>query len=447
MPTSPCDICGKEFITMGGLKRHKGRKIPCKKPKRLIDNIVHKTLAEAALSHLEVPTDQFRSHSVKLNKTLTKDERSEQGIFFTPKKARDALFSKLTDLGVNPTIILEPSFGSGEFLLDAKLKYPSAELLGVEKNETLYKSVQCPGAKLILSDFLDYSGQADLIIGNPPYFVIPTDSMTGSEKKEFAKKNAVCMTGRPNIYIRFLYKCLAEHLTADGFLAFILPTSLFNCSYYQPMRDYIRAHFTIHWLENLNKPGFYETGQETMLIVLQKKKIHDNYFFKAGGNYFITPFYKELADLVVGTSTLVELGLRAKTGNVVWNQVKDKLSTSGTLLIYSMNISNSKLTIGNLKGEKKQYVTGLEKPKISGPVILVERGYGNSLSFNAVLVTEKEFYAENHINVIYPEWGHANLNRVLKSFQDERSLQFIRWFSGNGMISATDLEKIVPIFS
>ena len=96
----------------------------------------------------------------------------------------------------------------------------------------------------------------------------------------------------------------------------------------------------------------------------------------------------------------------------------------------------------------KQYVKDIAKPKLSGPHILVERGYGNSFHFNSVLVDLKDFYAENHINVIYPKTPDSveNLTKVLQSFQDERSRKFVKWFVGNGSISATDLETIVPIF-
>jgi adenine-specific DNA-methyltransferase len=445
-----CTICGKEFAKKAQLQKHMERKRPCKAPTALIQNTVHQALEEAGVSHLEVPSTEFREVSKKFNTSLSKEERLEQGIFFTPKKARDVLFAKLSELGVNPKKVLEPSFGSGEFLLDARRLYPEADIAGVEKNQTLFDAVKCPGATLTCADFLDWKGNADLIIGNPPYFVLKTDAMPAKEKKEFVKKYSDCMTGRPNIYVLFLKKCLEEHLDADGFLAFIIPTSLYNCSYYQPMRNYIQKNTTIRYLETLDKPGFFETGQETMLIILQKKKLNDDYIFKSkSGNIYISPFYKELYELTKDRPTLVDLGLGAKTGNVVWNQVKENLADSGTLLVYSSNINKSELKLDNLCGKsRKQYVTGIDKPKLNGPVILVERGYGNSFSFNAVLVELKEFYAENHINVIYPktEEGAANLKRVIKSFHDERSKKFVKWFIGNGSVSATDIETLVPMF-
>jgi adenine-specific DNA-methyltransferase len=433
-----CETCGREFSRKEGLEKHRGNKKPCKAPTRLIQA----ALAEAGVAPQEPePTTEFRDNSKKFNASLTKEVRAEHGIYFTPKKARDALFAALNTLGVAPTRILEPSFGTGEFLLDARHKYPDAELVGVEMNKDLYKSVQCATkCSLANTDFLRWVdvARADLIIGNPPYFVMDR------------KVTEPCMTGRPNIYVLFLYKCLEQHLATDGHLAFIIPTSLYNCSYYQPMRDYIKANTTIRHLENLDRPGFFETGQDTMLIVIQKKKVNDDYIFTTKtGTTYITPFYKELNALTEGAKNLRELGLGVKTGNVVWNQVKEKLADSGTLLIYSSNINNCELKIGNLGGkERKQYVKGIEKPTVDGPVILVERGYGNSFRFNSVLVNEKGFYAENHVNVIYPKTSVAveNLGRVIESFRDERSMRFVKWFVGNGSLSATELESIMPIF-
>lgn len=403
-------------------------------------------------------TPEFREASVVFNRQLTKDERSNQGIYFTPRKARDLLFTKLRDLGVHcPARILEPSFGSGEFLYDARTIYPDAELYGVEKNETLFQSVgesiQDTNMHLTCADFLEWGIQtppqkADLIIGNPPYFIMKIEP---TEKKKYAN----AFSGRPNIYVIFLYKCLETHLDVGGFLAFIIPTSIYNSSYYQPMRDYIYKNTHIRYVETLNKPGFYETGQETTLLILQKKEIttpssNQYIFMPSTMSIFISPFYIELQNITRDTTTIAALGLGVKTGNVVWNQVKDNLADEGTLLVYSSNINKCQLKLDNLGGTvRKQYVSNLDKPKLTGPVILVERGYGNSFSFNSVLVElTAGFYAENHINVIYPKTPEAihNLQKVIASFRDERSKQFIKWFVGNGSLSATELETLMPIF-
>jgi type I restriction-modification system DNA methylase subunit len=221
MPSHACQRCGKEFARKTGVTAHMKRKNPCKPPTALVQKQVNEVLVKVA-PHLEVPVAEFRDVSKKFHETLSKDQRQEEGIFFTPKKVREVLFEALNALKIKPQTILEPSFGSGEFLLDARRLYPDATVTGVEKNKTLFDSLK--QSNLFCADFMKWKGEpVDLIIGNPPYFVIK-------------EKNPLCMTGRPNIFVAFLYKCLTEHLKEDGFLAFILPTSLMNCSYYQPMR-------------------------------------------------------------------------------------------------------------------------------------------------------------------------------------------------------------------
>lgn len=443
MSAISCSTCGVSFARPAQLKVHGERKRPCKPP---------------VLTPAEPKPEEFRPASVKFNKELSKETRQATGIFFTPKKARDLLFDKLAELGIPaPATVLEPSFGTGEFLLDAAVRYPNALFQGVELNEDLFKSAlsyirRTPvTGKWSLSnrDFLDWSGNADLIIGNPPYFVTPGSGSLGSSGSD-----ARIVTGRPNIYITFLHKCLDKHLNLGGHLAFIIPTSLYNCSYYQGMRDYIVANTTIRHVETLNRPGFYETGQETMLIILQKtaSTVGDFLFKAPNGHTYISPDYKELYELTTGASTVGALGLGAKTGNVVWNQVKEHLTddaVKGTLLIYASNIKGSELSLNNLLGkEKKQYVKDLTKSTQDGPVILVERGYGNAFSFNTVLVDRKGFYAENHLNVIYPKTDAARfaLARVLTSFNDPRTKRFVALFNGNGTISASDLENLIPVF-
>ncbi len=390
--------------------------------------------------------EQFRDTSRKLNRELSKEDRQAQGIFFTPKNARSRAFEKLRECGVTaPATILEPSFGSGEFILDARDKYPAATILGVEKNEKAYAALPAsPRTHLTCADFLTWTGEgtarADLILGNPPYFVIKD-------------KNPACMTGRPNIYVAFLYKCLTQHLAPGGILAFVLPPSLSNCSYYEPMRRYIAKHCTIRHVEELDV-NYYQTSQDTMLLILENRPDPRKAFlFERGGSLTLSPHAEKLKALTAGATSLKELGLSVKTGDVVWNQEKEKLvdaEKGGVVLIYSTNIVNGELVLGNIRSaEKKQYIKGFRREARHGPAILVNRGYGNTYSFNFVrLEPGVEFFAENHVNMILPTTpaAEASLTTVMKSFVDPRTSEFIQCYFGNGAISKTELESVLPIW-
>lgn len=377
----------------------------------------------------------FRDVSVELTRSLTKEDKQRQGIFFTPKKARDIVFEILDSHKVKPNSILEPSFGSGEFIEDAYAKYPCANITGVELNSTLFQSLDRPN--LHNTDFLSYVGNHDLVLGNPPYFVIDKSGDT-----------AKCQTGRPNIFVQFLYKAIHEHLKEDGYLAFVLPTSLFNCLYYEPMRKYLFENTTVLAAKPLDCK-YLDTAQDTFALVLRKGKRNDDYFVKMNGNIYLTPYYKELQALLSGSTTLAELGFVVKTGDVVWNQEKEKLAHDGTLLLYSCNFSKGEIVLGGLKEPKKQYIKGFRRNPLSGKTILINRGYGNTTyKITTVLADYPSYYAENHVNVIRPttDEAHANIEGVLKSIRSEKTTRFIQYFVGNGALSKTEIETCLPIW-
>jgi hypothetical protein len=375
----------------------------------------------------------FRNVSVELTNALEKGVKQSQGIFFTPKEARDRTIGVVKNLCPNPSTILEPSFGSGEFLEDLYMTFPTSTITGVELNPTLFAS--CSRPNIHHMDFLDYTGKHDVIVGNPPYFVMKKTDDT-----------ELCQTGRPNIFVQFLFKALTTNLNPNGILAFVLPTSFFNCAYYEKMRKWMCLNVTVTNVEKL-QGDYLETQQDTFLLVVQNRRPTQEqpFFFYAAERVYISPSYIELAELAKGCSTLAKLGCTVKTGDVVWNQEKEKLAESGTLLIYSSNITSDSLTLGNLKPPKHQYIRGFTRMPLSGKAILISRGYGNSkYVLNPVLVEHESFYCENHVNVIRAK-NETILPSILKSLRSERTRKFIELFVGNGALSKTELETCLPI--
>jgi adenine-specific DNA-methyltransferase len=403
----------------------------------------------------------FRSTSTTLHAELSKDTRQAEGIFFTPALIRTRLFELLTPhLSVPPSRILEPSFGSGEFLHDAADRFPSptTKLIGVELNRAAFLATAASISTLPAperfclsnADFLRFTGcphNADLIIGNPPYFV--TD-----------QKDPRAVKGRSNIFILFLYKCLTEHLAPGGLLAFVLPTSLYNSAYYDPCRKYIRDNTTILALEAAPvDAAFYETAQDTMLLVIQNTPPTASpppFILEWAGATYINPHATALRAATATATTIAALGCAAKTGEVVWNQHKEKLTdnpaTAGThpttRVFYATNIKkDNTLTFAPPGKNKHPYICGFTGPAPNvGPAILVARGYGNTtytINFARVPAGQM-FYGENHVNVIT---GPATaLETIAASLSDPRTAEFIRQFVGNGALSKTELETVLPIW-
>lgn len=387
---------------------------------------------------------EFRPSSQTFNTAISKEDRHKEGIYFTPKKVRDRLFEVLKSLNIKPKTILEPCFGTGEFLLDAQVHYPSASLFGVEKNAILYNSFSNKLVNIKNQDFLTYDAEkVDCIVGNPPYCVTK-------------EKNPECMIGKGNLFVQFLYKCVKYHLNDGGVLAFILPTSFLNSSYYQPCRNYIAKNTTIRHLEFLNEAGFCDTSQGTFLFVLENVKSPVSpppYVVTMCENAYFSSKYKELRALINSTNTLRGMGFSVKTGEIVWNQHKSDLhDTEGTYVIHPANIVNNALVLNNLKPnvEKKQRVKNQANTPLRGPAIVVNRGYGNNYQLQyAYISNEIEFYGENHVNVITANTDDSKkqIPTLLASFHDPRTQQFIEMFVGNGALSKTELETLLPIFT
>ncbi len=430
-----CETCGKSYKQKVRYEKH-----------ILLHQELPRVEEPETIQHVEEPIEEgeFRQVSRDLTKKMDLKKRQEKGVFFTPKKARERLWEIIESYELHPSKILEPSFGSGEFIADAFTRFPSAHIYGVELESDFYKSIsEMYGTKASLAnmDFLKYTDakDVDLIVGNPPYFVTKD-------------KNPACMKGRGNIFVQFIYKCLTEHLKEDGILGFVLPTSFYNCGYYEPCRKYMYDHTTILHVENLNV-DYIDTKQDTMLMIVKKRVTADSpkpYTFLCNDSVYIIPKYKELYNLLEGTTTLKNLGFVVKTGEVVWNFHEDKMADSGTPLIYSTNIVDGRIQLHNLKNGKKQYIRGFKGTPTKGPAILISRGYGNSYKFIYGCIDDPtfEFYGENHTNVIYPTSQEAmvHYDRIKQSLASKKTQDFIDLFVGNGALSKTEIETILPIF-
>jgi adenine-specific DNA-methyltransferase len=299
---------------------------------------------------METQTKNFSECSIQLTKLLTKTEKKKDGIFFTPQSITNNLLQRLSSLiPIHQELcVLEPSCGSGEFInavLNSGLLIK--EITGVEWNKKIYQHISkldIPKTKIIHNDFLKTNLKSNLIIGNPPYFVM--------KKEQVPSQYLKFIEGRPNIFVIFILHAL-ETLLENGLIAFIIPSSFLNSKYYERTRKYISENFTIHDIILYDeKNDFMETEQSTIGIIIQKKKDtnHSNQKFtlKISNQimFFDSNTKCKLDKLLLGTTTIKDLGLTVKTGPIVWNQNKDKLvdsvtGSSGTTTVTSSGTSRS----------------------------------------------------------------------------------------------------------
>ena len=408
---------------------------------------------------------QFSELTINITKQLTKDEKKKYGIFISPKSIIHLLFSAVqtylnNDLSLIKRI-LEPSCGTCEMINYCDQLMTDVTIDGIELNETIYNSIkELPfknNVTLYNTDFIKYdsSNLYDLIIGNPPYFVC--------NKSDVPKKYEEYIYGRPNIVGLFILHSLSL-LKPGGIIAFIVTNSFLNSLYYSKIRNYIKNACSIIRIDSYKEfNDFIDTEQSTFGLIIQKNnmeifdiKYECNYSLLLNNNYIFTNNLLELKEIFENSTTLEKIGLKVRTGQIVWNEVKEELSNdeNDTLLIYNTNISkDNKLEIKRFKNnEKKQYIKREGK---TDPVLVVNRGNGNSnykLHYTIVEREQTPFLIENHLNEIYSptimkrEDLLSLYKKIIKSFENPKTTKFIQTFLGNNSLSKTELETILPIY-
>ena len=394
----------------------------------------------------------------ELSKTITvlldKKEKKENGIYFTSQEIIRRMLKMLGRRRFKR--ILEPCYGSGEFIRVLNKKYKKSKIEGIEMNEKMCElceknnAINKGNVDLKRGDYLktDLEGGYDLIIGNPPFYVM----RKGDVDKEYMKH----IEGRPNIFILFILKSL-KLLKKGGILSFVLPSSFKNCLYYDKLRELIEKTCEIIGIEDNEGAKWLETTQRTMIFCLKKKVVDNGEWVmkKSGHTIFNTKEkVKRLKGLYEGSKTLKGMNFKVNTGKIPWNEYKKLLSADekDTRLIYCGDIKDKKLIKKAYKNvEKKNYIKKEGKNEI---MLIVNRGYGvGRYDFNFCMVDiEENYLTENHLLCVrYEEEMGLDKKRELyekiyNSLGDERTKEFIKLYFGNSAINATELKEIIPIY-
>lgn len=398
-------------------------------------------------------SDQYSKLSHTITKSLTKEQKKKDGIFFTPLNTIQSNLNSLKPYFKRIKNVLEPSCGTCEYINEISKQYKNINITGVELNNDIYKNIKSlenDNVKIIHNNFLNmnHDEKYDLIIGNPPYYVM--------KKKEVDPSYYEYFEGRPNIFIIFIIQSLSL-LNDDGILSFVLPKNFLNCIYYSKTRKHIYDNYKIIDII-ICTDKYMETDQETIILMIQKTDVKSNNKYMLEKNGFIIlgikDNIKKMKDLYKNSTTLNKLKCKVSVGTVVWNQCKDILSNDDkmTRLIYSSDISDNKLVMKKYKNnDKKNFI---EKDGISIPLLVVNRGYGTGkYNFDYCLIEGGfEYLIENHLICIqYTATNDHNeqiemYKKIIKSLNDKRTKEFIDLYFQNNAINTTELSNILPIF-
>lgn len=409
----------------------------------------------------------FSELSLTLTNNINKNNKKKDGVFFTSSicvdQTIDIIHSHLihSEKLLN---ILEPSCGSCEYVKGLERRYPTKfmNITGIELNEEIFNELQKTNIllskninlNLIKDNFLtrkfDCEILYDLIIGNPPYYVM--------KRSDIDKCDRDLCTGRPNIFVAFLLKSL-KLLNEGGILSFVLPLSFTNCLYYDKTRKHIIENFKI--IDIVECTGsFIDTTQETIIFVVQRNNEMTNkdYTLQLENNTILTTKERviELNKVLSNSTTLFALGFSVNVGNLVWNQHKEELTDDPihSRLIYSSDIKNTKLIMSKFSNtEKKHYI---DKDGCNDIVLVINRGYGvGKYKFNYCIIdVDYDFLIENHLICIKirdvtttRDQIKVKLNGIVNSFNDPRSHEFMKLYFGNNAINSQEMLHVFPIFS
>ena len=393
----------------------------------------------------------FTELSRKLTKQLSKEEKKEYGIFLTPLTTIQKNIEFLSPYIKDGMSVLEPSCGSCHFIFSLLEKY-DLNITGVEFNKKIFDSIakyETDKIRLYHRDFIKFGelDTYDLIIGNPPYFVMKKTDVPSIYHKYF--------DGRPNIFILFIIKSL-HLLKKDGILSLVLPKSFLNCLYYNKTRKYIIENYKILTIIEC-ADEYLDTKQETIILIVQNKKDtsgNAGFVLNYEGNYILgnPTIIDKLRDLYAGSTTLSQMGCRVFVGTVVWNQNKAILTNDATKtrLIYSSDIKDNELVLQKYANkEKKNYI---DKAGCNDPILVINRGYGvGNYKFDYCLIEGGfEYLIENHLICVKCNLGNEGAvemyESIISSLENPKTIEFIKLYFGNNAINTTELAHIVPFF-
>lgn len=408
--------------------------------------------------------------------------RKQLGQYLTPRPVAEALVSRL-DLRPGDRV-LDPGVGTGELLRAAIDREPRIRTAGWDVDPSAVAAARelVPEAELACRSALEDPGPGaaeggfDAVVGNPPYFQL---RLTKEDRRRFAG----VVSGRANAFALF-FQVGIERLRPGGILAYVVPPSMNSGAYFESLREFLIERATIEDLTLLDGNDLFEgANTAAQLLVLRKhgtphegvgrisreageNPTHRGFVFRrevegAGFRRVIfTPDPERLAAQFEGRRSLWEMGLEASTGQVIWNENRDRLhpepGEGRVRLIWSRDIGVEGLREPVRSTTRPGYYELGEggRKALVGPAIVVNRvvgAVGRGMLKAALIPPGEDFLAENHVNVIRARTsgpagpGEVDWGPVLEALRRPGIAERVRLLTGNTQISARELTHLLPL--
>jgi len=318
-------------------------------------------------------------------------------------------------VNIEPMTILEPSAGSGEFYDDCREKFPEARITGVELDEDM-----ATARGFVNCDFLRWNcdEKFDLIVGNPPF--------VQREKGYISDKNIV--SGRSNLYVEFIYKCLSQHLAPGGILAFVIPASIGNSAFYAPTRRLL-CSLDILAFEIVDSHDFAETSTRISILVVKNSPGQNRFVYEG----FICEKPPDICSRSIGS-----LDATFKTGHC-HAPVKQYFTDNSAIPFFTNRDIGMNCIVTS---EKTRYLSDDAIKTYSGRAILVKTASaarrGGRFEFGFAIHDGDRWSADNDIIIIRGN----DIDIVYEVLQKQETHDFIKMLTANGHINMRLLKSI-----
>jgi adenine-specific DNA-methyltransferase len=441
--------------------------------------------------------------------------RSALGAFYTPPALTQRLLDQVTAEGLDwrTARILDPAAGGGAFLLQAAqrlraalgpcepafaIQQIAARLLGLELDPHAAGLAQ--GAlEILLADLTVAAGRPapvlvrvcdaleetpgesfDLVIGNPPYGRI---TLTPDQRRRYARS----LYGHANLYGVFTDVAL-RWAKADGFIAYLTPTSFLAGQYYAALRRLLAGHAPPVAIDFVHaRRGVFENVlQETMLAIYRKgagpRRAQVHYLHVTseseaqvtrngtiglpadGAAPWLAPRDPAHSALIARVESmparLADWGYGVSTGPLVWNRFKPQLrDRPGGKATYPLIWAEAVTADGQFifRAQKRNHApyfkleAGDEWLLVDRPCVLLQRTTAKEQARRLIaaelpadfIQAHGGVVVENHLNMIHPTGKPQVPPAVVAAILNSRIVdQVFRCMNGSVAVSAFELESL-----
>ncbi|WP_233559794.1 HsdM family class I SAM-dependent methyltransferase [Oleomonas cavernae] len=446
---------------------------------------------------------------------LPGNTRSALGAFYTPPALTQRLLDQVTAEGLDwrTARILDPAAGGGAFLFQAAqrlraalgpcepafaIQQIAARLLGLELDPHAAGLAQ--GAlEILLADLTVAAGRPapvlvrvcdaleeppgesfDLVVGNPPYGRV---TLTPDQRRRYARS----LYGHANLYGVFTDIAL-RWAKADGFIAYLTPTSFLAGQYYAALRRLLAGQAPPVAIDfvHARRGVFEDVLQETMLAIYRKgagpRRAQVHYLHVTteseaqvtrngtigipadGAAPWLAPRDPAHSALIARVelmpARLADWGYGVSTGPLVWNrfkpQLRDRPGGKATFpLIWAEAVTADGQFI--FRAQKRNHApyfkleAGDEWLLVDRPCVLLQRTTAKEQARRLIaaelpadfIQAHGGVVVENHLNMIRPSGKPEVPPAVVAAILNSRIVdQVFRCMNGSVAVSAFELESL-----